>query len=109
MAALLREALLARGHEVISTGEGLRALTTMLEAVPDLVVADVMMPEMGGAPLLTAMRDNAYLSEIPVILVSGLSEDQVQDTCSGYTAFLRKPFSMQALYSTVDSVLSARP
>ncbi len=47
----------------------------MLEIQPDLVVSDVMMPGMGGASLLTAMRDNAYLEEVPVIVMSGMPEE----------------------------------
>ena len=106
MAALLCESLQSQGHEVVSTGEGLEALNVMLASIPALVLADVMMPEMGGAPMLTAMRENAYLSEVPVILISGLAEDQVQAQCSGYTAFLRKPFTLAAMTALVDDVLS---
>ena len=106
MAELLCHSLQAQGHEVVTTGEGLQALSLMLESIPGLVLADVMMPEMGGAPMLTAMRENAYLGEVPVILISGLAEEQVREQCTGYTAFLRKPFTLAAMTQLVDEVLA---
>ena len=108
MAELLSQCLQSRGHEVVATGEGLQALSLMLQDVPALVLADVMMPQMGGAPMLTAMRENAYLNEVPVILISGLAEEQVREQCeSGYTAFLRKPFTLAAMIQLVDEVLAS--
>ncbi len=107
MAELLSQCLQSQGHDVVTTGEGLQALNLMLQDVPSLVLADVMMPEMGGAPMLTAMRENAYLNEIPVILISGLAEEQVREQCTGYTAFLRKPFSLTAVTQLVEQVLAA--
>lgn len=107
MAELLSQCLQSQGHDVVTTGEGLQALSLMLQDIPALVLADVMMPEMGGAPMLTAMRENAYLNEIPVILISGLAEEQVREQCTGYTAFLRKPFSLSSMTELVDHVLAA--
>lgn len=107
--ALLQDFLLDKGHEVRCSGEGLDALTMMLQWLPDLVVADVMMPDMGGAPLLTAMRENAHLDRVPVILISGLSHEQVEHLCTGHTAFLRKPFSFAELASLIERSLHTRP
>lgn len=106
MAELLSQCLHSHGHDVVTTGEGLQALSLMLQDIPALVLADVMMPEMGGASMLTAMRENAYLSEIPVILISGLAEEQVREQCTGYTAFLRKPFPLTTMTELVDHVLA---
>lgn len=105
MAALLCQCLEEEGHDVASTHEGLQALSTMLSSIPDLVLTDVMMPEMGGAPLLTAMQENAYLQEVPVILISAMDQDYVESVCSGHAAFLRKPFPMHTLVDTVKQVL----
>lgn len=102
---LMREALDAEGYEVSAESDGLKALGCMLEAHPDLVISDVMMPGMGGAPLLTAMQENAYLNTIPVIVMSGRPEQQVRELCSGYAAFLAKPFPLDDMLRLVQEVL----
>lgn len=97
----LCECLREEGHVVYTECDGLQALTRMLEVKPDVVVSDVMMPEMGGAPLLTAMRENATLGEIPVIIISGLPEQHLPPSCDGYAAFLQKPFEFDAMIDAV--------
>ncbi|ARP85825.1 response regulator transcription factor [Bordetella genomosp. 9] len=107
LANVIREALTGAGHTVYIENEGLAALTRMLEIKPDLVVSDVMMPGMGGASLLTAMRDNAYLGEVPVIVMSALPEEMVSQACSGYaySAYIAKPFDLSEMMDTVERVL----
>lgn len=105
LANILREVLTAEGHDVYVEPDGLTALTRMLELQPDVVLSDVMMPEMGGAPLLTAMRDNAYLGETPVIIMSALPESLVHESCSGFSAFLQKPFTMAEMLKAVGDVV----
>lgn len=105
LARVVHEALSGAGHTVYVENDGLTALTRMLEIQPDLVVSDVMMPGMGGASLLTAMRDNAYLEEVPVIVMSGMPEESVVQACPRYSAFISKPFDLAAIVDMVDRVL----
>ncbi|MFC4275690.1 response regulator transcription factor [Achromobacter aloeverae] len=106
LASVVRDALGNAGHRVYMETDGLTALSRMIELKPDLVVSDVMMPGMGGASLLVAMRDNAYLHDVPCIVMSGLSEDVVSDACGAhYSAFLAKPFDLRDLVAAVDRVL----
>ncbi len=108
LATIVRDALVAAGHQVFMETDGLAALTQMVEVKPDLVISDLMMPGMGGAPLLVAMRDNAYLHEVPCIVMSALPEAAVAAACSGeYYAFLAKPFDLEALVATADRALAA--
>jgi CheY-like chemotaxis protein len=107
LAKVVRDALSGAGHTVYMENDGLTALTHMLEIHPDLVVSDVMMPGMGGASLLTAMRDNAYLGEVPVIVMSGLPEAAVTEACHGYSAYIAKPFDLSTIVATVEHVLGA--
>lgn len=102
----LRECLVDEGHEVYTEANGLHALSTMLHVRPDLALSDVTMPDMGGVPLLTAMRDNAFLDEVPVIMMSAAPESKVADQCTGYVAFLQKPFTMKSLVEVVNWHLS---
>lgn len=107
LARVVNEALSDAGHTVYVENDGLVALTRMLEIQPDLVVSDVMMPGMGGASLLTAMRDNAYLEEVPVIVMSGMPEESVAKACPRYSAFVAKPFDLSVMVDMVDRVLRA--
>jgi CheY-like chemotaxis protein len=107
LANILSEVLTAEGHTVFVESDGLKALSRMLEIQPDVVLSDVMMPEMGGAPLLTAMRDNAYLDETPVIIMSALPEAVVLESCSGFSAFLQKPFQISDVLEAVN--MAVRP
>ncbi len=110
LARIVRDALTNEGHNVYMETDGLAALSRMVELKPDLVVSDVMMPGMGGASLLTAMRDNAYLHEVPCVVMSGLPEDSVAVACGNeYSAFLAKPFDLQDLVNVVGEILTARP
>jgi CheY-like chemotaxis protein len=109
LAKVVREALSGAGHTVYIENDGLTALTRMLEVHPDLVVSDVMMPGMGGASLLTAMRDNAYLEGVPVIVMSALPEESVTKACQGYSAFISKPFDLSAIVDAVERVLATAP
>jgi CheY-like chemotaxis protein len=107
LAKVVHEALSGAGHTVYTENDGLAALTRMLEIQPDLVVSDIMMPGMGGASLLTAMRDNACLGEVPVIVMSALPEAEVHESCHGYSAYIAKPFDLSAMVATVERVLGA--
>jgi CheY-like chemotaxis protein len=106
LAKVVREALREAGHTVYVENDGLTALTRMLEIEPDLVVSDIMMPGMGGGSLLTAMRDNACLGEVPLIVMSALPEGDVMRACSGYAAFVAKPFDLADMVSAVERVLA---
>lgn len=109
LARIVRDALTNEGHNVYMETDGLAALSRMVELKPDLVVSDVMMPGMGGASLLTAMRDNAYLNEVPCVVMSGLPEDAVSVACGGaYSAFLAKPFDLRDLVSVVGEILASQ-
>jgi len=109
VAELLQDCLEAEGFEVVLHRNGLDALQAMLTLRPDVVISDLMMPSMGGASLLTAMWENAYLADTPVILISGRSEDDVPEDCRNYRAFLRKPMRLEDVVATVRRVASDTP
>ncbi|HEV8292940.1 MAG TPA: response regulator [Tepidisphaeraceae bacterium] len=63
------------GYNVVGAGNGLEALDCLHSAIPDLVLLDVMMPEMDGMTLLQEMRDEPQYRELPVILLTALSDE----------------------------------
>ena len=102
----LLEALLQdEGHRVLTAMNGRHALERIAEAKPDLVISDLMMPVMDGAALLSVLRDNAELKDLPFALMCALPEASIADRISGYDAFLRKPFKLAEISRLVARLL----
>ncbi len=86
---------------------GREALKMLLTKSFDLVVSDVMMPEMDGITLLRSIKSNSNISDIPVILLTSKSEVQyrLEGLKRGADAFLAKPFAMEELHITIDNLV----
>lgn len=114
---LLSEFLSSEGYDVSTHTDGLTALQQMLSLRPDLVITDFSMPGMNGAALLTAMRENAYLHDTPVLVLSGRPEYEIDAACEGsdgkgaackgYAAYMRKPTELSDVLETIRRVLPA--
>lgn len=76
------------------------------ESPPDLVILDIMMPGMNGFEVLRKIRQDARLSEVPVIVLSSCDreEDIVKGFESGADYYMRKPFSPQELVARIQRV-----
>ncbi len=73
---------------------GDQAVDVGMEDKLDLVFTDYMMPVMDGAGLLRALAADPVLRAIPVVVMSSMPEAAVAERCSGYVAFMRKPFKI---------------
>lgn len=104
--ALMSEFLRSEGYDVTTHTDGLTALQQMLEMRPDLVITDFSMPGMDGGALLTAMRDNAYLNETPVLVLSGRPEYEIAAACAGRATLMRKPAEPAEVLETVRRLLT---
>ena len=95
---------------VIECGNGREALDCVLHQVPDLVLSDVMMPEMDGFELCRKIRNNVRLNHIPIVLLTAKSDEEtrLESLDLGADAFLTKPFSMEVLRRTVQNLLKSR-
>lgn len=73
----------------------------------DLVISDVMMPEMDGITMLKQLKSNPLISDIPVILLTSKAEvsDKLDGLKKGADAFLAKPFNMEELHVLVDNLI----
>ncbi len=92
-------------REAASAREGLEALE---EQSPDLVLLDVMMPEMDGWEMLRQLHERHGVGAIPVIVFSGQVEEDAGDVVSrGAEAFIGKPFSPQTLIERTKALLSS--
>jgi len=96
-------ALLAdEGHAVQTAPDGHVALQLIAEATPDLLITDVMMPRLNGWALLASVRER--IPTLPVIVMSAVDRRTAmpQDVfATDHTVFLRKPFDLETLLTTV--------
>jgi two-component system, sensor histidine kinase and response regulator len=109
-AELLRKALVDEGYGVTLAANGLEALAAARETRPAVIITDVVMPDMDGYQLCRAVKADADLREIPVIIVTSLSrvDDIVMALESGADNFIRKPFDATALLARLDFLLANR-
>jgi CheY-like chemotaxis protein len=98
-----------RGHTVRGARNGIHALQCVQERLPDLVISDVMMPEMDGYQLVRRLRAAPATANTPIILLSGhTSPESIEEGLSlGASFFIRKPFEIEDFLQTVDELLAA--
>jgi len=86
---------------------GKEALKTLLSGNFDLVISDVMMPEMDGITLLKRIKDNPAISQLPVIMLTSKAEvsNKLQGLKNGADAYIAKPFSMEELHIQIDNLI----
>ncbi len=99
--------LLGRSCDVETVSDGQKALEAIRRARPDLVLTDVMMPNLDGFGLLRAIRSDADLRDLPVIILSARAgeESRVEGLDAGADDYLAKPFSARELIARVSSLL----
>lgn len=102
--------LRARGYRVTVANNGKRALETVFQIRPAMVITDVVMPEMDGYALCREIKCNAVLRNIPVVLLTSLSrpQDIVKGLDCGADNFIRKPYDERYLLSRVENILTNR-
>jgi len=97
-------------YEIIVTEDGLQALDAALSQVPDLIISDVMMPNMDGIELTKRLKSNVITSHIPVILLTIKSqiEHRIQGIETGADAYLVKPFFREELDAIIGNLIKTR-
>jgi len=101
-------ALLASDYNVLSAQNGRDGLRLALARRPDLIISDVMMPEMNGFEMLDALRASPAAATIPLIFLTarGSAEDRVTGRLGGAETYLAKPFRSEELLAAVDALLT---
>jgi signal transduction histidine kinase/DNA-binding response OmpR family regulator len=97
----------AHGYQVTSAANGKLALQAAQEKKPDLIVSDIMMPEMDGYEFCKAIKSDEKLKDTPVILVTTLSDphDVIRGLECGADNFIRKPYDERYLLSRINYLL----
>ena len=99
---------LSKDYNLQKTRNGKEALAYILKEKPDLVISDVMMPEMDGITLIRKIRQNINNRHLPTILLTAKSgtEDQLEGLEKGAYAYLVKPFNTDVLKQTIANLLT---
>ncbi len=100
--------LLAADYQVIAVGDGQQALQAVATHEPELVLADVMMPNLDGFGLLKALRKDTKTAATPVILLSARAgeEARMEGLSAGADDYLIKPFSARELLTRIGATLA---
>lgn len=104
---LLERRLVHEGHAVVTVESGAKALAALAASPFDLVLLDLLMPDMNGLEVLQRMKADEQLHGVPVIMISGLSETEAVMRCieAGAEDYLPKPFNLTLLRARINASL----
>ena len=102
----LRFLLEGNGHAVTVAGHGREALAIISRALPDVVISDIVMPEMDGYALCSALRADPVTADLPVILLTSLANtrDVLRALQCGADHFITKPYRDEALCDRLENI-----
>ncbi|HIK38559.1 MAG: response regulator transcription factor [Geminocystis sp.] len=105
---LVKDYLEYNGYEVITASHGREALSILERETPDLIICDVMMPEMDGYSFVKQVRENPRWRWLPVIFLSakGQVSDRIKGLNEGADVYMVKPFEPEELVAQVKSTLA---
>ncbi|OGI02541.1 MAG: DNA-binding response regulator [Candidatus Melainabacteria bacterium RIFOXYA12_FULL_32_12] len=95
------------GHEVVTSPDGIKGFALAQQEVPDLIILDIMMPEVDGYTVAQRIRHNKSTKNIPILMLTalGMLKDKVQGFDSGVDDYLVKPFELEELKLRVRALL----
>jgi CheY-like chemotaxis protein len=108
---LIKQILGRRRIDVVGAFGGREGLKQIAAVRPDLVLLDLIMPEMGGWEVFQTMRATAAMRDIPVIVVTARAEpiDRLLGLhVAGVNDYIAKPFKPEALVQSVENILASR-
>lgn len=102
------QVLAMEGYETMAAVNGQDAVDKVREAVPDLVITDLLMPVMDGYTLIETLKANTLWRNIPVIVFSAKPEQESKDKvlAMGAVRFIRKPGTIETILDTIHEVLA---
>jgi class 3 adenylate cyclase len=107
---LLRRRLAHEGHDVLLAASGRQALEVLEQEAIDLILLDLLMPDMNGIEVLETLKSDTRWYAIPVVMISGLSETDAVMRCieAGAEDYLPKPFDVVLLRARINAGLERK-
>lgn len=101
---------LSRLYKVLKANNGIEALKVIKENDVDLIISDVMMPEMDGLTLCKTIKQDIDYSHMPVLLLTAKNQiaDRIESYNAGADAYISKPFEMEVLVARINSLIINR-
>ena len=102
--------ILVKHHHVITASNGAEALSSLNDKNIDIIISDVMMPEMDGLELCRTLKNNIETSHIPVILLTAKNstEDRIECYEAGADGYISKPFELKLLEARIANFIAQK-
>ena len=100
--------LIREGYEVFSAHNGREGLEMMCEVFPDLIILDILMPDMNGFEVGERIKNDELHKNIPIIIMTGnatAKEDKLKGYKTGAYLYLEKPFDIHELIARINVIL----
>ena len=106
---ILAKRILSDTYRLLTVWSGKEALSLLEKEKPDLVLMDIIMPELDGFETFRMMLEKEALADIPVVFLTSKEEEDVKEKClaEGAKAYVTKPFSPKDLKQTIGDLLDA--
>ena len=103
---LLADYLRNFGHEVVESDSGQSCLNELDNALPDIVLLDLQMPDMTGNQVLKEIRSNENLESLPIVMLSANEESHAVKDQEGVTAdrYVQKPFDLKGILKIIEEL-----
>ncbi len=108
---MLLENFLSKTYEVITKNDGMEGVQWLEQGnMPDLIVADIQMPNMNGNDFIKNIRASGFFKEIPLIMLSGIESSQEKVKCLklGANDYMVKPFNPEELSIRIELLLARK-
>ena len=104
------DSYLGNNYSLVFAWDGKTGVDKAIELIPDIIISDVMMPEMDGFELCERLKNNELTSHIPIILLTakGTIKDKILGLKKGADAYLAKPFNHEELNVRISQLISSR-
>lgn len=109
--SLLSDVLKRANYEVVSTTKGKEAVGLAMNLHPDLIILDIVMPDMSGSEIAATLQESPSTTDIPIIYLTGIlnkEEEESVDGKSGKHYIVAKPVAIEELLLVVKKALSSR-
>lgn len=97
-------------YQILEAKDGLEGWNTALKSIPNIIISDVLMPDMDGFEFCRRIRKDERTSHIPILLLTALGsrEHEIEGLSLGADDFITKPFDLMVLQTKIENILSVR-